>query len=259
MIQTPDKNMNMFIDIKTSLFAIYLFLAGDSSALSNWSYAENPSKAEILAEIELFYLLPHQRRWQTWFPEVIHYYADADKTRVEIERLIEEGEWDNKEFIKVQEKLLEELQIKHNPIDNKIVLEKLSALEKLETSYHEKLEKLDKLETIEKSCEKLGKLDKLETLEKFYYEKLEKLEKLETLEKSYYEKLEKLEKLETLEKSYCEKSEKSDKLEILEKSHCEILEKLNKLETLEKSYCEKLDKLEKLNKIEKLLEEMNGK
>ncbi|PKY49998.1 hypothetical protein RhiirA4_545637 [Rhizophagus irregularis] len=184
MIQTPDKNTNMFIDIKTSLFAIYLFLAGDSSALSNWSYADNPSiailivlfsllivvylmnlligllniaieednnrvsyliqKAEILAEIELFYLLPHQRRWQTWFPEVIHYYADADKTRVEIERLIEEGEWDNKEFIKVQEKLLEELQIKHNPIDNKIILEKLSALEKLETSYHEKLEKLDK-------------------------------------------------------------------------------------------------------------------
>ncbi|CAB4473938.1 unnamed protein product [Rhizophagus irregularis] len=121
----------MFIDIRTSLFAIYLFLAGDSSALSNWSYADNPSiailivlfsllvvvylmnlligllnnaieednnrvsyllqKAEILAEIELFYLLPHQRRWRTWFPEVIHYYADVDKTRIEIERLIKEG------------------------------------------------------------------------------------------------------------------------------------------------------------------------
>ncbi|POG71254.1 hypothetical protein GLOIN_2v1608640 [Rhizophagus irregularis DAOM 181602=DAOM 197198] len=182
MIQTPDKNTNMFIDIRTSLFAIYLFLAGDSSALSNWSYADNPSiailivlfsllvvvylmnlligllniaieednnrvsyliqKAEvnnILAEIEIFYLLPHQKRWQTWFPEVIHYYADADKTRIEIERLIKEGEWDNKEFIKMQEKLLEKLQIKHNPIDNKVILEKLSALEKLD----EKLEKLD--------------------------------------------------------------------------------------------------------------------
>ncbi|CAB5362086.1 unnamed protein product [Rhizophagus irregularis] len=169
----------MFIDIRTSLFAIYLFLAGDSSALSNWSYADNPSiailivlfsllvvvylmnlligllniaieednnrvsyliqKAEILAEIEIFYLLPHQKRWQTWFPKVIHYYADADKTRIEIERLIKEGEWDNKEFIKMQEKLLEKLQIKHNPIDNKVILEKLSALEKLD----EKLEKLD--------------------------------------------------------------------------------------------------------------------
>ncbi|PKC71628.1 hypothetical protein RhiirA1_390382 [Rhizophagus irregularis] len=37
-------------------------------------------KAEILAEIELFYLLPHQRRWHTWFPEVIYYYANIDKT-----------------------------------------------------------------------------------------------------------------------------------------------------------------------------------
>ncbi|PKK70585.1 hypothetical protein RhiirC2_849799 [Rhizophagus irregularis] len=80
----------------------------DSSSLSNWSYMNNPSivilsvlfsllivvylmnlfigllniaidkdndrvsyliqKAEILAEIELFYLLPHQRRWKEWFP-----------------------------------------------------------------------------------------------------------------------------------------------------------------------------------------------
>ncbi|CAB4435065.1 unnamed protein product [Rhizophagus irregularis] len=209
MIQSPDKNTNMFIDIRTSLFAIYLFLAGDSSALSNWSYADNPSiailivlfsllvvvylmnlligllnnaieednnrvsyllqKAEILAEIELFYLLPHQRRWQTWFPEVIHYYADADKTRIEIERLIKEGEWDNKEFIKMQEKLLEQLQIKHNPNDNKVILEKVKSND----------EKLDKLEKLEKShCEILEKLGKLETLEKSHCEILDKLEKL---------------------------------------------------------------------------------
>ncbi|GBC27559.2 hypothetical protein GLOIN_2v1767492 [Rhizophagus irregularis DAOM 181602=DAOM 197198] len=75
-------------------------------------------KAEILAEIELFYLLPHQRRWQTWFPEAIHYYADVDKTRIEIKRLIEEGEWDTKEFAEMREKLLKVLDIKHNPIDN---------------------------------------------------------------------------------------------------------------------------------------------
>ncbi|CAB4403133.1 unnamed protein product [Rhizophagus irregularis] len=99
-----------------------------------------------LAEIELFYLLPHQRRWHAWFPEVIHSYADVDKTRIEIERLIKEGEWDNKEFIKMQEKLLEQLQIKHNPNDNKVILEKVKSNN----------EKLDKLE------EKLGKLEKLE-------------------------------------------------------------------------------------------------
>ncbi|CAB4431369.1 unnamed protein product [Rhizophagus irregularis] len=224
MIQTPDKNTNMFIDIKTSLFAIYLFLAGDSSALSNWSYADNPSiailivlfsllvvvylmnlligllnnaieednnrvsyllqKAEILAEIELFYLLPHQRRWQTWFPEIMYYYADVDKTRVEIKRLIKKSEWDTKEFTEMQEKLLERLQIKRNSNDNVVISEKLTALEKLETSYHEKLEKLDKLETIEKAyCEKLEKLDKLETLEKSHCEILDKLEKLNKIEK----------------------------------------------------------------------------
>ncbi|GET66583.1 hypothetical protein GLOIN_2v1498319 [Rhizophagus irregularis DAOM 181602=DAOM 197198] len=148
----------MFIDIRTSLFAIYLFLIGDSSALSNWQYADNPSmailivlfsllivvylmnlligllnnaieednnrvsyllqKAEILAEIELFYLLPHQRRWNTWFPEVIHYYADADKARMEIKRLIEKNEWDTKEFTDLRKNLLKVLEIKHKHIDN---------------------------------------------------------------------------------------------------------------------------------------------
>ncbi|RGB36672.1 hypothetical protein C1646_757826 [Rhizophagus diaphanus] len=180
MIQIPDKNTNMFIDIKTSLFAIYLFLIGDSSALSNWPYTENPSiaviivlfsllvvvylmnlligllniaivednnrvsylmqKAEILAEIELFYLLPNQRRWQTWFPEVIHYYADVDKTRVEIKRLIKEGEWDTKEFIEMRKNLFKVLRIENNSVNNE-VLEKLK-------SYDEKLDKLEELEKL---------------------------------------------------------------------------------------------------------------
>ncbi|UZO06778.1 uncharacterized protein OCT59_027087 [Rhizophagus irregularis] len=179
----------MFMNIKTSLFAIYLFLIGDSSALSNWTYTENPSiavlivlfsllvvvylmnlligllndaieednnrvsylmqKAEILAEIELFYLLPHQRRWQTWFPEVIHYYADFDKTRGEVQRLIKEGEWNTKEFTEMVNILLKKLEIEHNPIDNEAILEKLK-------SYDEKLEKLEELEKL-KELEKLLK------------------------------------------------------------------------------------------------------
>ncbi|GET61735.1 hypothetical protein RIR_jg33314.t3 [Rhizophagus irregularis DAOM 181602=DAOM 197198] len=170
----PDKNTNMFIDIKTSLFAIYFnsLSIGDSSALSNWPYADNPSiailiilfclliivvylmnlligllniaievdnkrvsyliqKAEILAEIELFYLLPHQRRWKTWFPKVMYYYADVDKTRIEIKRLIKEGEWDTKEFTEMRENLFKVLSIEHNPIDNEVILEKLSELRKI--------------------------------------------------------------------------------------------------------------------------------
>ncbi|PKC58469.1 hypothetical protein RhiirA1_445785 [Rhizophagus irregularis] len=132
-IQPPDGNTNMFVDFGTAIFAMYLFLTGDSSALSNWTYKDNPSlvilivlfsllvvvylmnlligllnnaiekdnnkasylvqKAEIQAEIELLYLLPHQRRWHKWFPEIIYYYADADKVRQKIKEMINEGEW----------------------------------------------------------------------------------------------------------------------------------------------------------------------
>ncbi|RGB28729.1 hypothetical protein C1646_715436 [Rhizophagus diaphanus] len=123
MIQTPGKNINMFIDIRTSLFAINLFLCIIQLVICRLSINCNIDflfsllvvvylmnlligllnnaieednnrisyliqKAEILIEIELFYLLPHRRRWQTWFPEVIHYYADVDKNQIEIERLI---------------------------------------------------------------------------------------------------------------------------------------------------------------------------
>ncbi|PKC53921.1 hypothetical protein RhiirA1_430016, partial [Rhizophagus irregularis] len=155
-------------------------------------------KADILAEIELFYLLPYQRRWQTWFPEIMYYYADVDKTRVEIKRLIKKGEWDTKEFTEMWKILFKVLQIEHNPDDNEAILEKLK-------SYDEKLYKLDKLEKLD---EKLKKLDKLE---------------------------EKSDKLEILEKSHCEILEKLGKLEALEKSHCEILDKLEKL--LERNAC----------------------
>ncbi|PKC75177.1 hypothetical protein RhiirA1_504889 [Rhizophagus irregularis] len=116
---------NIF-DFKTSLFATYKFLTGDSGALTNWSYLNNPphvilivlfsllvvvylmnlfigllnneiqannnraayfmQKAQVLAEIELFYLLPLQRRWKEWFPEVMHYYANVD----DIQKVIRE-------------------------------------------------------------------------------------------------------------------------------------------------------------------------
>ncbi|RGB43111.1 hypothetical protein C1646_681702 [Rhizophagus diaphanus] len=151
MIQPPDENTNMFVDFGTSIFAMYLFLTGDSGALSNWTYKNNPSlvilivlfsllivvylmnlfigllsnaiekdnnrvsfliqKAEILAEIELFYLLPHQRRWNEWFPKVIYYYADFDKTRQEIKEMIKEGEWNTDEFSELKQKLLNKLKI----------------------------------------------------------------------------------------------------------------------------------------------------
>ncbi|RGB32851.1 hypothetical protein C1646_743692 [Rhizophagus diaphanus] len=148
IIQKPDGNTNMFTNFKMALFAVYLFLTGDSRALSNWTYNDNSTlailvvlfsllivvylmnlfigllniaiekdkvsyliqKAEIIAEIELFYLLPHQRRWYAWFPEVIHYYASVDKTREKIKEMISKGEWKT-EFPELKQNLLNELAI----------------------------------------------------------------------------------------------------------------------------------------------------
>ncbi|PKC54053.1 hypothetical protein RhiirA1_478065, partial [Rhizophagus irregularis] len=83
-----------------------------------------------------------------------HYYADADKTRIEIERLIEKGEWETKEqeLTEMRKNLLDKLKIKYDPIDNKAILEKLKIdneviLEKLK-SHDVKLDKLEELEKL---------------------------------------------------------------------------------------------------------------
>ncbi|GES97115.1 hypothetical protein GLOIN_2v1768207 [Rhizophagus clarus] len=154
MIQLPSGNTNMFVDFGTSIFAMYKFLTGDPSALSNWSYKDDPSlvvlivafsllvvvylmnlfigllnkaidkdnnkasylieKAEILVEIELFYLLPYQRRWHTWFPEVIYYYADVDEIRKKVKEMINEGEWNTNELLELKRDLLDKLHIQHD-------------------------------------------------------------------------------------------------------------------------------------------------
>ncbi|RIA82775.1 hypothetical protein C1645_787625 [Glomus cerebriforme] len=150
MIQTPNENTNKFISYKTALFAMYLFLTGDSSALSNRPYINNPTiiltvlflllivvylmnlfigllnmaidnfnsrisyltnKAELLAEIELFYLLPHHRRWKPWFPDMIYYYANTDKAREEIKILINKGQWKTLTTNKMKRKLFKILNI----------------------------------------------------------------------------------------------------------------------------------------------------
>ncbi|GBB98779.1 hypothetical protein RclHR1_03320005 [Rhizophagus clarus] len=160
MIQPPNENTNMFVNFGTSIFAMYKFLTGDSSALSNWTYKDDPSlailivlfsflivvylmnlfigllnnaieednnrvsyliqKAQILAEIELLYLLPNQRRWKEWFPEIIYYYADADKARQKINEFINKGEWNTDKFSELRQELLNELKIPNNsqnPVD----------------------------------------------------------------------------------------------------------------------------------------------
>ncbi|PKY30789.1 hypothetical protein RhiirB3_448055, partial [Rhizophagus irregularis] len=146
MIQIPDKNTNMFIDIKTSLFAIYLFLIGDSSALSNWPYTENPSIAVLIV---LFSLL------------VV--------TRGEVQRLIKEGEWNTKEFTEMRNILLKKLEIEYNPIDNEAILEKLKSHEKLLKENNNEVI-LEKLKSHDEKLDKLEELEKLKELEKLLKE-----------------------------------------------------------------------------------------
>ncbi|GBB88609.1 hypothetical protein RclHR1_15180002 [Rhizophagus clarus] len=53
IIQPPNRNTNMFVDFRTALFAMYKFLTGDSSALSNWTYTDNPSLAILIVLFSL--------------------------------------------------------------------------------------------------------------------------------------------------------------------------------------------------------------
>ncbi|CAG8521998.1 5076_t:CDS:2 [Paraglomus brasilianum] len=120
LIQDPDANTNMYSWFGSSLLGVYRFLAGDWSSFDGWNARDNPElavmmvafsfftviylmnlfigllgnaintyhehgsylaqKAEVLAEIELFYLLPHQRR-STWFPDMIYFEADTKELR----------------------------------------------------------------------------------------------------------------------------------------------------------------------------------
>ncbi|GBB97694.1 hypothetical protein RclHR1_03040011 [Rhizophagus clarus] len=155
MVQPPDENTNMFVNFSSSIFATYKFLTGDPSVLSNWQYNNNLSlevmyitfssvmaiyimnlfigllsnaiegvdfrvlyliyKAEVLAEIELFYLLPCQRRWKTWFPEVLYYYADIDKVYAKVKEMVDKDEWKVDEFSELKKDLLIKLNIQ--PVD----------------------------------------------------------------------------------------------------------------------------------------------
>ncbi|CAJ0841508.1 14487_t:CDS:2 [Entrophospora sp. SA101] len=60
MVQQPDGNTNMFTDFRSSMLAMYNFLT-----------AFLAQKAKIISDIELFYLLPNQRHWKEWFPDVL--------------------------------------------------------------------------------------------------------------------------------------------------------------------------------------------
>ncbi|EXX59190.1 uncharacterized protein OCT59_012366 [Rhizophagus irregularis] len=153
IIQKPDENTNMFTNIFTSFFATILLLTGDTSSFSNWSFVDNPElvilmvlfmfamiiyiinvfitlygevndddilgvvykmKAKAMSEIELFYMLPHQRRFQKWFPEVLYFDVELGEAQELIKELISEGKWNTNEFPEMKQDLLNKLKIQHN-------------------------------------------------------------------------------------------------------------------------------------------------
>ncbi|CAB5203390.1 unnamed protein product [Rhizophagus irregularis] len=74
-------------------------------------------KAEAIAEIELFYLLPFQRRWRTWFPEMIYYTAGVVEARTYINKAKEKGDWKKKDWREMKDKILEHLGMEDKDIE----------------------------------------------------------------------------------------------------------------------------------------------
>ncbi|GBB88353.1 hypothetical protein RclHR1_14910001 [Rhizophagus clarus] len=121
IIQDPDSNTNLFNWFPTSLLAVYKLLTGDSGPLSSFTYREHSvmtillvtftfftviylmnlfigllnlaiddynkeeefllQKAQIIMEIELFYMLQWQRNNKEWFPDWIYYEMPVTEIR----------------------------------------------------------------------------------------------------------------------------------------------------------------------------------
>ncbi|CAG8768521.1 21217_t:CDS:2, partial [Racocetra persica] len=95
----------------TTIYFMNLFIGLLSNEISETNNNESYliQKAEILAEIELFYMLPHQRRNKDWFPEVIIYIAHVSELR-DLIREIQIGNWQGFEKPVLSQTLLKAIQ-----------------------------------------------------------------------------------------------------------------------------------------------------
>ncbi|CAG8502309.1 5498_t:CDS:2, partial [Scutellospora calospora] len=94
-------------------------------------------KAEILAEIELFYMLPYQRRKKDWFPEVIIYIAHVSELR-DLIREIQIGNWqgfENPFFSPILLKAIQAEETENN--------QKEGSIKKLEEKFEELIKKFE--------------------------------------------------------------------------------------------------------------------
>ncbi|GBB91184.1 hypothetical protein RclHR1_18340002 [Rhizophagus clarus] len=112
------ENAILYILLVVFTFLVVIYLMNLFIGLLNMAIGENNDrasylvqKAEVIAEIELFYLLPHQRRWRSWFPEVIYYHAEIEKAQVYIKEAINKGEWKMEDWPEMKYKILKLLRI----------------------------------------------------------------------------------------------------------------------------------------------------
>ncbi|KAF0558433.1 transient receptor potential cation channel subfamily a member 1-like [Gigaspora margarita] len=136
LIETPDDSTNLFTMFSTSILAVYFMLTGDLSYISSWILKNNWTLAfllvifsffttvyllnlfisllgnaidvrnneesflqlrgEILSEIELFWMLPYQRRKTNWFPEILWYRASVKELKKYIEDIEDKQSFDPK-------------------------------------------------------------------------------------------------------------------------------------------------------------------
>ncbi|KAF0464946.1 transient receptor potential cation channel subfamily a member 1-like [Gigaspora margarita] len=182
LIETPDDSTNLFTMFSTSILAVYFMLTGDLSYVSSWVLKNNWTLAfllvifsffttvyllnlfisllgnaiddrnneesflqlrgEILSEIELFWMLPHQRRKTNWFPEILWYRALVKELKKYIESIEDKESLDSRILEITETKNSEE--ILKNQIDETIT-------NKINEVLKDPLDKINKLiELIEK-------------------------------------------------------------------------------------------------------------
>ncbi|RIB22914.1 hypothetical protein C2G38_928335 [Gigaspora rosea] len=157
LIETPDDNTNLFSLFSTSLLAVYFMLTGDTSSVSSWNLKNNWTLAlllvifsffttiyllnlfitllgmavdetnneesflqlrgELLSEIELFWMLPYQRRKKNWFPAILYYKVSVNELKKYVKsiedkknlssEILEVSEFENSE--EILQKKIEEL------------------------------------------------------------------------------------------------------------------------------------------------------
>ncbi|GBB87150.1 hypothetical protein RclHR1_01360021 [Rhizophagus clarus] len=116
------ENTILFVLMALFSFLIVIYLMNLIIGLLNMSIEKDRAsylaqKAKVIAEIELFCLLPYQRRWRSWFPEVIYYSADIEKARAHIKEAINKGYWQKEDWPEMKYKILKLFNINDAIID----------------------------------------------------------------------------------------------------------------------------------------------